>query len=111
MNAHVPGAATEILPADDGCLPADENLRSVRCEKRAAHKPTTRYPGHAHSHVRLHLDNSSILHHQRYLGQPFSSHPHEKANAFATEAKKGGKIGKDPKEGDGGVDGQLCLAS
>jgi hypothetical protein len=75
------------------------------------HKPTTRYPGHAHSHVRLHLDNSSILHHQRYLGQPFSSHPHEKANAFATEAKKGGKIGKDPKEGEGGVDGQLCLAS
>ena len=35
VNAHVPGAATEILPADDGCLPADENLRSVRCEKRA----------------------------------------------------------------------------
>ena len=41
------------------------------------HKPTTRYPGHAHSHVRLHLDNNSILHHQRYLGQPFSSHPSE----------------------------------
>jgi len=61
--------------------------------------------------LRLHLDNNSILHHQRYLGQPFSSHPHEKANAFATEAKKGGKIGKDPKEGEGGVDGQLCLAS
>ena len=35
MNAHVPGAATEILPADDGCLPADEIVRSVRCEKRA----------------------------------------------------------------------------
>jgi hypothetical protein len=40
------------------------------------HKPTTRYPGHAHSHVRLHLDNSSILHHQRYLGQPFDSASH-----------------------------------
>jgi hypothetical protein len=35
VNAHVPGAATEILPADDGCLPADEIVRSVRCEKRA----------------------------------------------------------------------------
>jgi hypothetical protein len=35
VNAHVPGAATEILPADDGCLPADEIVRSVRCGKRA----------------------------------------------------------------------------
>ena len=55
------------------------------------HKPTTRYPGHAHSHVRLHLDNNSILHHQRYLGHPFSSHPHERANACATKGKKGRK--------------------
>jgi hypothetical protein len=54
-------------------------------------QPTTSCSKFENSHVRLHLDNNSILHHQRYLGHPFSSHPHGRANACATKGKKGRK--------------------
>jgi len=45
VNAHVPGAATEILPAEDGCVPAEEIFRSFRCGKRAE-APCTSNPSY-----------------------------------------------------------------